>query len=119
MRTIPLGTSGMEVPTIAVGCMRINSLNKNEAERFVQTALEAGATFFDHADVYGGGTCEEIFAEAIHMNDDIREKIILQSKCGIRPHVAFDFSGAYSDFCGRQPETSKNRLPGCAFASPP
>lgn len=91
MRTIKLGTSSLEVPVIAVGCMRINSLEKAEAERFVQASLEAGANFFDHADIYGGGACEEIFAEAIHMNDDIREQIILQSKCGIRKG-AFDFS---------------------------
>ncbi|MDU0202558.1 MULTISPECIES: aldo/keto reductase [Paenibacillus] len=91
MRTMKLGTSNLEVPVIAVGCMRINSLEKNEAERFVQSALDAGANFFDHADIYGGGTCEEIFADAIHMNDDIREKIILQSKCGIRKGM-FDFS---------------------------
>jgi predicted oxidoreductase len=71
--------------------MRINSLDKNEAERFVQTALEQGANFFDHADIYGGGTCEEIFADAIHMNSDVREQIILQSKCGIRQGM-FDFS---------------------------
>nr|WP_256454825.1 aldo/keto reductase [Cohnella sp. GbtcB17] len=86
-----MGTSSLEVPVIAVGCMRINSLEKAEAERFVQTSLEAGANFFDHADIYGGGACEEIFADAIHMNDDIREKIILQSKCGIRKG-SFDFS---------------------------
>ena len=91
MRTIKLGTSKLEVPVIAVGCMRINALDKNEAEHFIQTALEEGANFFDHADIYGGGTCEEIFADAIHMNDDIREKIILQSKCGIRKGM-FDFS---------------------------
>jgi predicted oxidoreductase len=91
MRTINLGSSSLEVPVIAVGCMRINSLEKNEAERFVQTALEEGANFFDHADIYGGGTCEEIFADAIHMNAEIREKIILQSKCGIRKGM-FDFS---------------------------
>lgn len=91
MRTIQLGTSSLEVPVIAVGCMRINSLEKAEAERFVQTSLEAGANFFDHADIYGGGACEEIFADAIHMNDDIREKIVLQSKCGIRKG-SFDFS---------------------------
>jgi predicted oxidoreductase len=91
MRKIKLGTSTLEVPVVAVGCMRINSLDKNEAERFVQTALEQGANFFDHADIYGGGTCEEIFADAIHMNSDIREKIILQSKCGIRKGM-FDFS---------------------------
>lgn len=91
MRTMKLGTSNLEVPVIAVGCMRINSLGQAEAEKFVQTALEAGANFFDHADIYGGGKCEEIFADAIHMNDDVREKIILQSKCGIRQGM-FDFS---------------------------
>ncbi|MFJ5759128.1 aldo/keto reductase family oxidoreductase [Neobacillus sp. NPDC093182] len=91
MRTMNLGSSTLEVPVVAVGCMRINSLEKNEAERFVQTALEQGANFFDHADIYGGGACEEIFADAIHMNANIREKIILQSKCGIRKGM-FDFS---------------------------
>ena len=91
MRTMRLGSSTLEVPVVAVGCMRINSLEKNEAERFVQTALEQGANFFDHADIYGGGSCEEIFADAIHMNADVREKIILQSKCGIRKGM-FDFS---------------------------
>ncbi|WP_307311772.1 aldo/keto reductase [Neobacillus driksii] len=91
MRTMRLGSSTLEVPVVAVGCMRINSLEKNEAERFVQTALEQGANFFDHADIYGGGSCEEIFAEAIHMNADVRENIILQSKCGIRKGM-FDFS---------------------------
>ncbi|MEH7495263.1 aldo/keto reductase [Neobacillus niacini] len=91
MRTMRLGSSTLEVPVVAVGCMRINSLEKNEAERFVQTALEQGANFFDHADIYGGGACEEIFADAIHMNAEVREKIILQSKCGIRKGM-FDFS---------------------------
>jgi predicted oxidoreductase len=91
VRTINLGSSSLEVPVVAVGCMRINSLEKKEAERFVQTALEEGANFFDHADIYGKGTCEEIFADAIQMNADIREKIILQSKCGIRQGM-FDFS---------------------------
>ncbi|MGE5672673.1 MAG: aldo/keto reductase [Mycobacterium leprae] len=91
MRTMKLGTSTLEVPVIAVGCMRLKSLAKGEAERFIQTALAEGANFFDHADIYGGGACEEIFADAIHMNDDVREKIILQSKCGIRKGM-FDFS---------------------------
>jgi len=91
VRTIKLGNSNLEVPVVAVGCMRINSLEKKEAEQFVQTALEQGANFFDHADIYGGGTCEEIFADAIHMSPSVRENIILQSKCGIRKGM-FDFS---------------------------
>lgn len=91
MKTIKLGASTLDVPVIAVGCMRINSLEKAEAERFVQTSLELGANFFDHADIYGGGECEKIFADAVHMNDDVREKLIIQSKCGIRKGM-FDFS---------------------------
>lgn len=91
MRTMKLGNSTLDVPVVAVGCMRISSLDKTKAEQFVQTSLEAGANFFDHADVYGGGTCEEIFADAVHMNDDVREKVILQTKCGIRNGL-FDFS---------------------------
>ena len=95
MRTFPLGTSSLEVPAIAVGCMRINRLAPAEAERFVQTALEEGAVFFDHADIYGGGTCESVFADAIHMSPAVREGVLLQSKCGIRKGVGFDFSKEY------------------------
>lgn len=91
MRTIKLGSSNLDVPVVAVGCMRIDSLDKKEAETFVQTALDEGANFFDHADIYGGGKCEEIFAEAVHMSPSVRENLILQSKCGIR-QGQFDFS---------------------------
>lgn len=91
MRTIKLGTSDLDVPVVAVGCMRIDSIERADAERFVQTSLELGANFFDHADVYGGGKCEEIFADVVGMNSSVRGKMILQSKCGIRPGT-FDFS---------------------------
>jgi predicted oxidoreductase len=91
VRTMRLGTSGLDVPVVAVGCMRLGSLDAAAAERFVQTALELGANFFDHADIYGGGRCEEIFANAIHMSADVRERIIVQSKCGIRRGM-YDFS---------------------------
>lgn len=92
MRKIPLGKTGLTVPAIAVGCMRISGLDNAGAEHFVRTSIENGANFFDHADVYGGGSCEEIFAKAIHMSAAVRETVILQSKCGIRPKAAFDFS---------------------------
>ncbi|MFN7037430.1 MAG: aldo/keto reductase family oxidoreductase [Bellilinea sp.] len=91
MRKIKFGSSNLEVPVVAIGCMRIHQLQPKQAEQFIQTALDLGANFFDHADIYGGGRCEEIFAQAIHMNDSVREKIILQSKCGIR-EGRYDFS---------------------------
>lgn len=89
MRTMKLGT--LDVPVIAIGCMRIGSLTPREAEGFVHAALEQGANFFDHADVYGGGRSEEIFANAVHMSQGVRDKVMIQSKCGIREHM-FDFS---------------------------
>jgi predicted oxidoreductase len=91
MRTMKLGVSNLEVPVVAIGCMRINSLSNAEAERFIRTSMEEGANFFDHADIYGGGKCEEIFSEAIQMNANVREQMILQSKVGIRKGM-FDFS---------------------------
>jgi predicted oxidoreductase len=91
LRTIKLGSSALDVPVVAVGCMRINSLDSKDAEHFVRSAMEVGANFFDHADIYGTGTCEEIFADAVQMNPQVRENLILQSKCGIRKGM-FDFS---------------------------
>jgi predicted oxidoreductase len=84
MRTMKLGVSSLEVPVVAVGCMRLVELDRSGAERFIAAALEEGANFFDHADIYGKGRCEELFAQAIGMNGSVRERVILQSKCGIR-----------------------------------
>ncbi len=92
MRTILLGKSELRVPVVAVGCMRLKTQKKTDAERFVKAALEEGANFFDHADVYGDGLCEEMFAEAVGMTPVVREKLILQSKCGIVRGRMFDFS---------------------------
>lgn len=91
MRTIKLGNTDLDVPVVAVGCMRIDSLSTADAARFIGSALDEGATFFDHADIYGGGRCEELFADALQTTGQARESIILQSKCGIRPGM-FDFS---------------------------
>lgn len=97
MRTMKLGMSNLEVPVIAVGCMRMKALEVKEAEVIIKTAMEAGANFFDHADIYGLGLSEEIFSKAVQMNADIREKMIVQSKCGIvkGEKPMFNFSKEY------------------------
>lgn len=92
MKLIPLGKSGLQVPAVALGCMRIKDISLKEAESLIDTSLELGCCFFDHADIYGGGECESFFADAIHMSPSVREKIILQSKCGIVSGVMYDFS---------------------------
>jgi predicted oxidoreductase len=77
--------------------MHLSELDKEGAKKLIDTALEAGINFFDHANVYGGGKCETLFAEAVGMNSSVREKFILQSKCGIRKgnFSYYDFSKAH------------------------
>lgn len=92
MKQVPLGTSGVEVPAMAVGCMRIESLKETEAERFLQSALELGANFFDHADIYGHGACESLFGSVLQRHPEWRSRMLIQSKCGIVPGVMYDCS---------------------------
>ncbi|SFL55913.1 Predicted oxidoreductase [Gracilibacillus orientalis] len=91
MKKLELGNSGLEVSEISLGCMRMDQLSKQDANRVIENALEQGIDMFDHADIYGGGKSEEIFADAINMDSSTREKMVIQSKCGIRDGF-FDFS---------------------------
>jgi predicted oxidoreductase len=50
----------------------------------VSEALNQGINFFDHANVYGRGRCEELFAAVWKEFPGLRQKVIFQSKCGIR-----------------------------------
>lgn len=94
MKTISIGKGKIEVPEIGLGCMRIPDLKEKEKIRvLINTAMEQGMNFFDHADIYGGGAAEEMFGEAYEPS--MRHKMILQTKCGIRPGCCYDFSKEY------------------------
>jgi len=92
MKNLSLANGKLQASVISLGCMRISGISETEAENVVKTALENGINFFDHADIYGGnGKCEEVFAKAANITPQLREKLYLQSKCGIR-NGYFDFS---------------------------
>ncbi|MGN1456597.1 MAG: aldo/keto reductase family oxidoreductase [Acutalibacteraceae bacterium] len=76
---------------VVMGCMRIGNKSVNEVEKLVFTALENGINFFDHADIYANGESERLFGEVLKLHSDLREKIYIQSKCGIRQGM-YDFS---------------------------
>ena len=90
MYAIDLGKSGLKVPTVAVGCMRISNMTEKEMAAFVDTALENGANYFDHADFYGDFQSEVVFGKAIAPS--MRDNILVQTKCGIRIGGLYDFS---------------------------
>ncbi|WP_461026465.1 aldo/keto reductase [Streptomyces sparsus] len=55
-----------------------------QAEAAVEAALECGITTFDHADIYRSGKAEAVFGEVLARAPKLRERITLQTKCGIR-----------------------------------
>jgi len=91
MKFIKVPHSDMNASEISLGCMRISGMTHSEIATLCHTALDEGINFFDHADIYGGGQSEAKFAEALDMNPRLREKMLLQTKCGIR-QGSFDFS---------------------------
>lgn len=91
MKQIKLGYGALEAPQIGVGCMRVTGLGTKQAVReLTDTAMDQGINFFDHADIYAGGEAERVFGEAA--GPALREKMIIQTKCAIRPGVCYDFS---------------------------
>lgn len=94
-----LGKSKLNVSAVGVGCMRMAGMDSDSCEKFIAKAFELGINFFDHADIYGGGKCEEVFAEGLKNLIDAkflkRQDIVLQSKCGIVPGKMYDFSESH------------------------
>lgn len=91
MQNINIGNSSLKGSAVALGCMRIENMSKFEVDTLIKTALEEGINFFDHADVYGNGNCERIFGDVLKENPNLRQKMIIQTKCGIRDGY-YDFS---------------------------
>lgn len=82
MKTINMSNGAVLASEISLGCMRIADLSDKDAANLIQTAVDEGINFFDHADIYAGGKSEELFAKAVDMNKIDREKLIIQTKCG-------------------------------------
>lgn len=79
-------TPNVPFSRLILGLWRIAdcSLSTKAIEELIDTSLEVGITTFDHADIYGGYTCEEMFGQAFKNKSSLRNKIQLISKCGIK-----------------------------------
>jgi predicted oxidoreductase len=111
MKSQPLGKSGLRSSRLAYGCMRISGswdpdkvTPEMEADgvKAVLAAWEAGYTLFDHADIYGRGSCETVYGKALKAHPELKQAVVA-TKCGILfaddpkpgdPH-RWDFSAAH------------------------
>jgi predicted oxidoreductase len=73
---------------LIVGTMRLGSWGVNmttdELERFIDACVDLGLTDFDHADIYGHYTEEGRFGQVLARRPDLKSKIQLTTKCGIK-----------------------------------
>ena len=69
--------------TFIQGCMRIKDMSVADVRGLIESNLSNGINVFDHADIYGGGECESLFGKALKEDTSLRDKIVLQTKCGI------------------------------------
>jgi predicted oxidoreductase len=111
MKTTLLGSTDLSVSRLCYGAMRISgSWDRDKVDavaiekgiRALESAVDAGYTFIDHADIYGDTTCEMIHGVALDRHPKWREQLVVATKCGIRfedeptgsPH-RYDFSAEH------------------------
>ena len=111
MKIIHFGKTDLQVTRLCYGAMRISgSWDKDKVDaaaiergiRSLESAVDAGYNFIDHADIYGDTTCEMIHGLALDRHPAWRDQLVVATKCGIRfedepagtPH-RYDFDGDY------------------------
>ena len=93
MKTLRIANTPLEVSRIAYGCMNLGGgwdrepltePTRRAALAAIRAALEQGVNFFDHADIYCRGKSEEVFSLIWQEVPGLRERVVVQTKCGIR-----------------------------------
>ena len=115
MEFTELGTTGIQVSAVALGCMSLSPDNLEQSKATVLRAFELGINFFDTADVYNNGQSEEILGQALGDGNIPRHKVVIASKCGIvfqgmvddYAYKAYDLS---PDYIKQSCESSLTRL---------
>jgi aryl-alcohol dehydrogenase-like predicted oxidoreductase len=83
VESVDLGSSGLRVSRVGLGCNNFGSrIELDETRAVVEAALDAGVTFFDTAEIYGGGGgSERMLGEIL---EGRRERVVLATKFGWR-----------------------------------
>lgn len=103
MKHITIGGQ-LSASAISLGCMRMYDLDEKRVDAIIECALENGINFFDHADCYGDGVCEQLFGEYLKRHGGARERIYIQTKCALhdgqydfsKEHIIRSFEGSLS-----------------------
>ncbi|MGI9274552.1 MAG: aldo/keto reductase [Endozoicomonas sp.] len=83
---IRLCEGGPEFSRLVFGLWRLREwqLSTRDLQELLEGCLELGITTFDHADIYGGYTCEALFGDLLQQAPDLKRRMELVTKCGIQ-----------------------------------
>jgi predicted oxidoreductase len=84
MKKLRIHPQGPALSRLAVGVWRWHTLQPNQIEELIDTSLAAGLSTFDHADIYGNYSCEEIFGNVLKTKPALRDQMEIVTKCGIK-----------------------------------
>lgn len=87
-----IGETNWQASAVALGIMRMNNLDANQAAKAIDTAYDNGIDYIDSADIYGNGDSEKVFGQALKLSSVKSEDLYIQSKGGIIPGERYDFS---------------------------
>ena len=115
---ITLNAQGPTLSRVVPGLMRLNEwgLSDSDLLGWIKACLDMGVTTFDHADIYGGYTCEGVFGRALALEPSLREKMQIVTKCGIglisenRPENTVKHYNTSHDYIINSVETSLRNL---------
>ncbi len=113
-----LSDAGPKVSPAIYGFYRWSEedISQSKMEDIIDLCLELGINTFDHADIYGGYQCEEMFGEIIRSKRIKREDIVLFTKCGLvvphpsRPEVKVKYYDTSKDHITKSLENSLRKL---------
>lgn len=105
MEKLPIHPEGPILSRLVAGAWRWNQVDAATVERLVHTCLEHGITSFDHADIYGDYSNEEIFGRVMKANPALRLETQHVSKCGIML-----LSGKHPGTWIKHYDTTKNHI---------
>lgn len=118
MKYVKLGHSGLEISSIALGCMSYGepgrgthgwTLSEEESRPFIRQALEMGINFFDTANAYSDGTSEEIVGRVLKEHAR-RDETVIATKVHHRMHDGPNGQGLSRKAILQEVENSLRRL---------
>ena len=113
-RLVTLSSTGAQLSPIVAGTWRMAAwgLSVDERLRWIEQCLELGITSFDHADLYGDYSVEELFGEALAVQPSLRKRMQIVTKCGIKLVSARRPGHAIKSY-----DTSAHHVSACVDAS--